>query len=52
MVVSRINQSIVVVFTWLIEKTNIQKEPGKARSANGLMIHVSGRLGTVFITLD
>lgn len=48
--VSRIRQPIEALFSWLIEKSDIQKA-SKVRSTKGLAIHVYGRLAAAFITL-
>lgn len=48
--VSRIRQPIEALFSWLIEKSDIQKA-SKVRSTKGLAIHVYGRLAATFITL-
>jgi hypothetical protein len=48
--VSRIRQPIESLFNWLEEKTNIQIA-SKVRSYNGLMIHVFGKLASVFFLL-
>ena len=41
--VSRLRQPIESLFNWLIEKTDIQRA-SKVRSANGLTVHVFGRI--------
>jgi hypothetical protein len=48
--VSNIRQPIVGFFNWLIEKTDFQRA-SKVRSANGLLIHVFGKLAAAFIFL-
>jgi len=48
--VSKIRQPIEALFSWLIEKSDIQKA-SKVRSTKGLNLHVYGRLAAVFITL-
>ena len=48
--VSRIRQPIEALFSWLIEKSDIQKA-SKVRSTKGLNLHVYGRLAAAFITL-
>ena len=48
--VSRIRQPIEALFSWLIEKSDIQKA-SKVRSIKGLNLHVYGRLADAFITL-
>jgi hypothetical protein len=49
-VVSNIRQPIEGFFNWLIEKTDFQRA-SKVRSANGLLIHVFGKLAAAFIFL-
>ena len=48
--VSKIRQPIEALFSWLIEKSDIQKA-SKVRSTKGLSLHVYGRLAAAFITL-
>ncbi len=48
--VSKIRQPIEALFSWLIEKSDIQKE-SKVRSTKGLTLHAYGRLVAAFITL-
>jgi len=48
--VSKIRQPIEALFSWLIEKSDIQKA-SKVRSTKGLTIHVYGRLAAAFIGL-
>jgi hypothetical protein len=48
--VSRMRQPIESFFNWLIEKTDFQRA-SKVRSANGLLIHVFGKLAAAFIYL-
>lgn len=48
--VSKIRQPIEALFSWLIEKSDIQKA-SKVRSTKGLNLHVYGRLAAAFITL-
>jgi hypothetical protein len=48
--VSNIRQPIEGFFNWLIEKTDFQRA-SKVRSANGLLIHVFGKLAAAFIFL-
>jgi hypothetical protein len=48
--VSRIRQPIESFFNWLIEKTDCQRA-SKVRSANGLLVHVFGKLAAAFIYL-
>ena len=48
--VSKIRQPIEALFSWLIEKSDIQKA-SKVRSTKGLNLHVCGRLAAAFITL-
>jgi len=48
--VSAIRQSIESLFNWIIEKTDIQRA-SKVRSTRGLLVHVFGRIATVFIFL-
>lgn len=46
--VSRIRQPIEAIFSWLIEKTDIQKA-SKVRSLKGLLVHSYGRLSAAFL---
>jgi hypothetical protein len=48
--VSSIRQPIEAFFHWLIEKTDFQRA-SKVRSANGLLVHVFGKLAAAFIYL-
>ena len=48
--VSKVRQPIEALFSWLIEKTDIQKA-SRVRSTKGLSLHVYGRLAAAFITL-
>ena len=48
--VSCVRQPIEAFFHWLIEKTDFQRA-SKVRSANGLLIHVFGKLAAAFIYL-
>jgi len=48
--VSKIRQPIEALFSWLIEKTDIQKA-SRVRSTKGLTLHVYGRLAAAFIAL-
>jgi len=48
--VSRMRQPIESFFNWLIEKTDFQRA-SKVRSANGLLIHVFGKLAAALIYL-
>lgn len=48
--VSKIRQPIEALFSWLIEKSDIQKA-SKVRSTKGLTLHVYGRLAAAFIAL-
>jgi hypothetical protein len=48
--VSNIRQPIEGFFNWLLEKTDFQRA-SKVRSANGLLIHVFGKLAAAFICL-
>lgn len=48
--VSKIRQPIEALFSWLIEKTDIQKA-SRVRSTKGLTLHVYGRLAAAFISL-
>ncbi len=49
-VVSSLRQSIEIFFSWMIEKTNIQKA-SKVRSENGLMKHIFGCFTAALILL-
>jgi hypothetical protein len=48
--VSRIRQPIEALFSWIIEKSDIQKA-SKVRSTKGLNLNVYGRLAVAFISL-
>jgi len=48
--VSTVRQPIESFFNWLIEKTEFQRA-SKVRSANGLLVHVFGKLAAAFIYL-
>lgn len=48
--VSKIRQPVEALFSWIIEKADIQKA-SKVRSTKGLNLHVYGRLAAAFITL-
>ena len=48
--VSKTRQPIEALFSWLIEKSDIQKS-SKVRSTKGLTLHVYGRLAAAFIAL-
>jgi hypothetical protein len=48
--VSSVRQPIEAFFHWLIEKTDFQRA-SKVRSANGLLVHVFGKLAAAFIYL-
>jgi hypothetical protein len=48
--VSGIRQPIESFFNWLIEKTDIQRA-SKVRSAQGLLVHMFGKLAAAFIIL-
>ena len=48
--VSKIRQPIEALFSWLIEKADIQKA-SRVRSTKGLILHAYGRLAAAFITL-
>lgn len=48
--VSRVRQPIEALFSWLIEKTDIQRA-SRVRSTKGLTMHVYGRLAAAFISL-
>lgn len=48
--VSAVRQPIESFFNWLIERTDIQRA-SKVRSANGLLVHVFGKLAAAFISL-
>lgn len=48
--VSKIRQPIEALFSWLIEKSDIQKA-SKVRSTKGLNLHIYGRLAAAFISL-
>lgn len=46
--VSKIRQPIEALFSWIIQKTDIQKA-SKVRSDKGLLVHVFGRLAVAFM---
>jgi len=48
--VSGVRQPIESFFNWIIEKTDIQRA-SKVRSANGLMVHIFGKLAAAYINL-
>ena len=48
--VSRVRQPIEALFSWLIEKADIQKT-SRVRSTKGLLVHAYGRLATAYINL-
>lgn len=48
--VSKVRQPIESLFSWLIEKTDIQRA-SKVRSTNGLLVHVFGRIAAAYIFL-
>lgn len=48
--VSSIRQPIEALFSWLIQKTDIQRA-SKVRSTKGLIVHVFGRIAAAFISL-
>lgn len=48
--VSRIRQPIEALFSWLIEKADIQKA-SRVRSTKGLTLHAYGRIAAAYITL-
>jgi len=48
--VSKIRQPIEALFSWLIQKTDIQRA-NLVRSTKGLLIHTYGRLAAAFISL-
>ena len=48
--VSRVRQPIEALFSWLIEKTDIQRA-SRVRSTNGLLVHVFGRIAAAYIFL-
>ena len=48
--VSRVRQPIEALFSWLIEKADIQKA-SRVRSTKGLLVHAYGRLATAYINL-
>ncbi len=49
-VISRIRQPIEALFSWLIEKADIQKA-SRVRSTKGLTLHVYARIAAAYITL-
>ncbi len=48
--VSKVRQPIEALFSWLIQKTYIQKA-GLVRSTKGLLVHTFGKLSAAFIDL-
>ena len=48
--VSRVRQPIEAFFSWLIQKTDIQRAR-KVRSAKGPLIHIFGKIASAFINL-
>jgi hypothetical protein len=48
--VSRVRQPIESLFSWLIQKTDIQRA-NKVRSSKGLLIHIFGKIASAFINL-
>jgi len=48
--VSKIRQPVEALFSWIIEKADIQKA-SKVRSTKGLNLHLYGRLAAAFISL-
>ncbi len=48
--VSKVRQPIEALFTWLIEKTDIQRA-SKEQSTRGLFVHIFDRLAAAFIPL-
>ncbi|WP_430933115.1 transposase [Saccharicrinis sp. 156] len=46
--VSRVRQPIEAMFSWLIEKTDIQRA-SKVRSTKGLIVHAFGKLSAAFL---
>ena len=48
--VSKVRQPIEALFSWLIEKTDIQRA-SKVRSTKGLLVHVFGKIAAAFIGL-
>lgn len=48
--VSSIRQPIESFFNWLIEKTDIQRA-AKVRSANGLLVHIFGKIAAAYMVL-
>lgn len=48
--VSRIRQPIESLFNWIQEKTNIERA-SKVRSANGLLVHVFGKIAAAMFIL-
>ncbi len=49
--VSKIRQPIEALFSWLIEKTDIQRA-SKVRSDKGLLVHVFGRMAAALLTFS
>lgn len=48
--VSSVRQPIEAMFSWLIEKTNIQRAC-KVWSTKGLIVHAFGKLSAAFLNL-
>lgn len=48
--ISRTRQPIESLFHWIIEKTDIQRA-SKIRSANGLLVHIYGKIAAAFLKL-
>lgn len=48
--VSRVRQPIEALFSWLIEKSDIQRA-SRVRSTKGLLLHIYGRLASAYISL-
>lgn len=48
--VSSVREPVEAFFSWLIEKTNIQRAH-KCRSTAGLLLHVMGKVAIAFIML-
>ena len=48
--VSSVREPIEALFSWLNEKTNIQRA-GKCRSTCGLLIHTMGKMAIAFLFL-
>ena len=49
--VSKIRQPIEALFSWIIEKTDIQRA-SKVRSENGLLVHMFGRMAAAFLAYN